>query len=165
MAGTIATIAALLLAGLVLLLLEVLTPAFGMLAAGAIAALVAAIWVCFTISPSLGMVMIVVVVVGVPTYLVYLVKVLPRTPLGRRLFLRKAPKGTGDGTPEAEELRRLIGRTGKAETALRPSGAVRIDGRRLVAVAESSMIEKDATVKVVGAGGTELIVRLIKPAD
>jgi len=165
MGGTIATIVALLLAGLVLLLLEVLTPAFGLLAAGAIAALAAAVWVSFTLSSELGMVMIVAAVVGVPAYLVCLVKVLPKTRLGRRLFLRKAAKATGQGTPEAGELKRLIGRTGRAETPLRPSGAVRIDGRRLIAIAESGMIEQDTTVRVIGAGGTELIVRPIKPAD
>ncbi|MCK4601970.1 MAG: NfeD family protein [Phycisphaerae bacterium] len=160
---TILIIIVLIFAALVLLLLEILTPAFGVLAGMAIAALVAAIVLSFTLSPTLGVIMIIVSAVGVPVYLVYLVKLLPNTPLGRKLFLRKAAKGTGEGTPKAEELKALIGKTGTVETPLRPAGAVRIEDRRVSAIAESEMIEKDAVVKVIRSHGTEVVVRRQQP--
>jgi len=160
MGETIAIIIALIFAALVLLLLEILTPSFGVLAAMAIAALAAAVYFGFTIHSTLGVVMILAMLVGIPVYLVYLVKVLPKTPLGRRLFLRNRKASPGEGTPEAVHLLALVGKTGTAETLLRPSGSVRIDGQRVDAIAESGMIEKDTPVKVIRARGTDVIVRV-----
>ena len=165
MGGDLLIIAVLLLAALVLMLLEVLTPSFGILAVGAIGAMVTAVVMAFQINVLFGFVMVVAVLVGAPAYLVWLVKVLPNTSLGRRLFLRKAPGATGAGTPEAETLKGLVGRTGRAETALRPSGAVRIGGRRFDGVAESGMIDKDETIKVIRAAGTDVIVRRVEPRN
>ena len=163
MAETVGIIIALVIAGLVLLLLEILTPSFGVLAAMALAALAAAVYLCFTrINSTVGVAAIVVLIIGVPAYLVALVKALPKLPIGQKFFLRKARDGAATGTPDASELEAMLGKTGTAETALRPSGAVRIEGQRVIAVAESGMIPKGATVKVIRAGGTDLTVRLVE---
>jgi membrane-bound serine protease (ClpP class) len=55
----------------------------------------------------------------------------------------------------------LLGREGVAETLLRPSGAVRIDDRRIIASAESGLIEKGTAVKVVRVTGNDVVVRRI----
>jgi len=52
-----------------------------------------------------------------------------------------------------------VGRTGMAETLLRPSGAIRVDGKRIIALSESGIITKGQPVKVVRAGGSNVIVR------
>jgi len=162
MGTRILLIVAMIVAALFLLLLEVLTPVFGLLAAMALVAMAAAVWLGFTISPVLGIVMIVALAVGIPVYLVALVRALPRLPGARRLFLFKvSSSGQGDGTPEASGLKDLIGRTGRALTPLRPSGMVRIDAQRVNAVAESGMIDSGAEVRVISAGGTEVVVRRI----
>ncbi|MDY7011562.1 MAG: NfeD family protein [Planctomycetota bacterium] len=154
----VSIIIVLIIAALVLFLLEICTPTFGVLAAMGVAALVAAVWLCFTLSSVAGMVLLIILLVTVPIYLVFLVRFLPRTPLGRKLFLKKA-SDPSSATPEAEDNETLIGKTGLAESLLRPTGAIRIDGRRVIATAESGMIEKGEKVKVIRATGMNVVVR------
>lgn len=162
MAESIALIVALLIAAMICFFLEIITPTFGVLAAIGLAALAGSIWLGFTVSQALGTVMIVVSIFLVPAYCVLVVKLLPRSPLGKRLFLGKANNATRAATPEAPEHERLVGRTGVAETPLRPTGAVRIDGKRVIASAESGMIEKGAAVKVIKSADMNVIVRKVK---
>lgn len=154
-------ILALIIAGMILLVVELLTPTFGILAAAAIGALAVAVYLAFGISRMAGIFTLVVMIIAIPSYVVLAVKVLPNTPLGRKIFLGKSEEGTAQGTPEAGGLKNLVGAKGTAETALRPSGAVRIEGKRYVGRAETGMIEKDAPVKVVRAGGTDVVVRKV----
>ncbi len=162
---SIGIVIGLVVAGMVLFGLEILTPTFGVLAGLAVGALVGSVWVCYTrISPVGAIVLFVALVVIMPVYLAMLVKLLPKTPLGKRLFLRKA-KQPGTGVPEAAEHEALVGHTGTAETLLRPTGAVRIDGQRVIASAESGLIDKGATVKIVRAEGMTVIVREVEPSS
>ena len=164
MAGAIALIFVLILAAMILLMLEVLTPTFGVLGALALGGMGYAVYLAFTqLSPAVGWVLTIVLIVCLPFYLILLVKWLPHTPLGRRVFLRKVRAQEGEGTPEAEKLEALVGKTGTTETVLRPSGAVRIDKQRVIALAESGMIEKGRKVKVIEAAGTNVVVRDIEP--
>ena len=157
--GPIALIVALIIAGLVLLMLEILTPSFGLLAASAVAALCGAVWMCYTIDGRLALAVLVALLVAVPCYLVFMVRWLPTTSLGQHLFLKRAPRGEGEGVPDADEMQAMVGQTGTAETLLRPSGAIRIDGKRIIALSESGIIPKGQSVKVVRAGGSNVIVR------
>jgi len=159
MTQTILIILALLLAAMVLFLLEVLTPSFGVIAALGIAALAAAVWQAFTVSSLFGALLILGILLATPLYLMISVRLLPRSPIGKRMFLRKARTGEGEAAPEADELEKMIGMTGTAETILRPSGAVRIDHKRVIALAESGTIEKGSSVKVIRVSGTNLYVR------
>lgn len=159
MTAQIGYIIALLVAGLLCFLLEIITPTFGILAVMGVGALIGAIYSAFTINAAWGLGTLTGVLVFVPIYLVYAVRLLPKMPISRRLFLKKAPTGTGQATPEAPEHARLVGQIGTAETDLRPSGAVRIGGKRYIAAAESGMIEKDEKVRVTKARGMDVIVR------
>jgi len=154
----------LIVAGLVLFLLEILTPSFGVLGAMALAAMGVAVWRAFVLHSVFGWALAIGLIVLIPVYLVFLVKWLPRTSLGRSVFLRtKGESRRGEGTPEAEKYAALVGRTGVAETVLRPSGTVRIDRQRLIAVSESGVIQKGRRVKVISAAGTNLVVRETEP--
>ena len=109
-----------------------------------------------------GVVLIAAFVVGMPVFLYWAVKVIPNTRFGQRLALRRKPADPGEGTPEADDLARLVGVETTADTVLRPSGTVRVDGRRIVAQAESDFIEKGAKVKIIRAAGTHVIVREVE---
>ena len=163
MTSTILIILALLLTAMILFLLEVLTPSFGLIAAMGIAALAGAVWQAFTISSLFGALLILGILLATPAYLMVSVRLLPRSPIGKRMFLRKARSGEGEAAPEADELDKMIGRIGKAETVLRPSGAVRIEHLRVIALAESGTIEKGSSVKVIRVSGTNLYVRKVAP--
>jgi membrane-bound serine protease (ClpP class) len=53
----------------------------------------------------------------------------------------------------------LEGKSGTAVTPLRPSGTVRIEGRRYSAVTDGEFIEKDDTVTVKKTEGNRIEVR------
>ncbi len=151
----------LLIAACVMFLLEVCTPSFGILALLGIAAEGVAVFYGFRIGQGVGFIVLLSAIIGTPVYLYFMVKLLPNTPLGKKLFLKDAPDATNEATPEANELAQLIGQTGKAECDLRPSGTVRVNGRRVVALAEREMIDKGQKIRVIKARGTEVIVRQV----
>jgi len=163
MVGDIVLIIVLYLSALAMIVLEICTPTFGLCTVISLGCLAAGIYFCFGISQVLGVVVTVVTVIAFPVFVIAAVKTIPRTWLGRRLVLTRQRAVPGEGTPEAGGLRELLGKEGVAETLLRPSGAVRIDGRRLPASAESSVIEKGSPVKVVRIVGSDIVVRKIAP--
>jgi membrane-bound ClpP family serine protease len=81
--------------------------------------------------------------------------VLPRTALGKRLFLRASVDGVSQPAPGPDDL---VGRVGEADTLLSPSGYVRVDGRRFEAFCRSGQAPKGASVRIVGVDTFRLIV-------
>jgi len=162
MVETLLLVVVLVIIAMVLIVAEICTPTFGILAVAAAAALAWAVYLCFTINSAAGLTALISLIVIMPAYTVAAVKILPRTALGRRIGLTREKVAAGEGTPEAADLGSFVGRETKAETLLRPSGFVRIDGRRIVAEAESGLIEKGEKVKVIRAGGTSVTVRRIE---
>jgi len=160
---TFLLILALVVAAMVLFLLEILTPMFGLLGALAFGALLWGVLLAFGISTALGWIMMLALIVLVPAYLFGLVKWLPQTALGRRVFLKRVKDAKGSGTPEVAKHESMVGKTGLAETDLRPSGAIRIAGQRIIALTESGMIEKGDEVKVIRAEAMNVIVRKLEP--
>jgi len=152
----------LLVAAGVMFLLEVCTPSFGILALLGISAEGVAVYYGFRISSGVGFIVLVSAIIGTPVYLYFMVKLLPNTPLGKKLFLKDAPDATNAATPEADELAKLVGRIGVAESDLRPSGTVRVDGNRIVARAEREMIDNGQKIRVIKAYGTDVVVRAVK---
>ena len=157
-----ATIFLLVLAGMVLIFFELLTPTFGVLAAMALMAFAAAVWEGFATSSAAGIGLIVGILVGGPIYIYLLVRILPNFPLTRSLFLHKFPKSTAAAAPEVESLRSMIGKTGVVETQLRPAGAIRVEGRRVSAQAESGIVEVGQAVKIVGVDMANVVVRAVE---
>jgi len=159
MIQTILLIIVLILAALILIVVEICTPTLGLLGLVALGCLIGAAWVAFTISSVFGFVLIGLFLVGMPVFLYWAVKVIPNTPFGQRLALRRKPAKPGEGTPEADDLAQFVGIETTTETVLRPSGTVRVEGRRIIAQTESDFIEKGVKVKIIRAAGTHVIVR------
>ena len=159
---TVVLVIVLVIATMVLIVAEICTPMFGLLAVLALACAGGAIYFCYTLNDALGLAALIAVIIGLPVYSVAAVKIIPRTSLGRTLFLKRNLVQPGEGTPEADELRQYVGRQTTTETVLRPSGTIRVDGRRIVAQAESGMIGKGRSVRVIEAAGTHVVVREIE---
>lgn len=85
-------------------------------------------------------------------------KILPHTPLGRRLFLR-SENNTRSQPPVAVEAE-VVGREAEVLTALAPTGYVSVGGRRYEAFARSGFVDKGARVTIVGVDTFRLIVQL-----
>jgi len=92
--------------------------------------------------------------VGLMVYIEF--GLLPKTTLGRRLFLRSAVSGTSQ--PPLAESAAVVGREGETLTPLAPTGYVVVDGRRYEAFSQSGLLPKGAPVRVVGLDTFRLIV-------
>ncbi len=148
---------ALTLAGFVLVLAEVFFPSLGAFGLSAAACIVAADWVAFQeVGATFMWVLIAVQLVAVPLLLKFAFYVLPRLPFGRGMMLPAPPPEPRSGVEPAEHL---LGRTGTAESDLRPSGTARFDGERRSVVAESGMIAAGSPVTVVAVEGYRIVVR------
>lgn len=77
----------------------------------------------------------------------------PQSPMARP-FISTTTVGNSDVTHD-----HLVGKTGTAETDLRPSGAARIEGQRVNVTSEGQMIDKGAEIKVVSVQGFRILVR------
>ena len=82
-------------------------------------------------------------------------KFLPKTKLGRRLFLSKTDSG-GSQPPIASED--VIGRECRAETTLAPSGVVLLDGKRYEAFSRSGYVDRGTPLIIKGMDNFRLIV-------
>jgi membrane-bound ClpP family serine protease len=151
----------LLAVGIVLVLLEVFIPSGGILAVLATAAIIAAIYLGFREGTNTGFVFLVVVVVAVPAMTILGLKVFPRTPIGRKVILEPEVETStqrGRAGVDDEDFSRLMGKSGRTATPLRPSGIVEIDNERYSAVAEGEMIDKGVEVEVVRVEGNSVVV-------
>jgi membrane-bound serine protease (ClpP class) len=160
--STIGWIIVLLLVTLLLMTLEMLTPTFGILAGLGVVCLVAATWLAFTVGSGWGVTVLTAGLILIPLYVVASVKLLPKLPISRKLFLGDAERGEGEGTPRRSEYAAMVNLDGTAETDLRPIGRVEIEGKRYDAEAESGMIDRGEPVRVVRTIGMNLIVRRVE---
>lgn len=142
--------------GLVLLAFEVFVPG-GILGIFGGLSLLGGVVLAFTGFGATGGWTALAVALGLVGLMVYLeFGLLPKTALGRRLFLRSAVGGTSQ--PPLAESAAVVGRGGEALTPLAPTGYVIVDGRRYEAFSQSGLLPKGAPVRVVGLDTFRLIV-------
>ena len=122
-------------AGAVLLMLETVLPGLvaGLAGLGCLVAAVA--YAYANLGAPVGHWVLVGVLAGLGIGVVLWLRFFPDSRIGKR-FVSETTIGGGD-PPDTG----LVGQTGVARTALRPSGVVEIDGARHDVVAESAMID------------------------
>ena len=128
---------------------------------------------------TLGIIIGVAAVIGyailTPIVLVFGFKLWINSPLASRMVLGGDVEGNSDGPPDTpgtsgharsrwhEELRQLIGVQGVTITALRPVGVVKINGRRVDAMAESGIVEANTPVVVTDVYDNQIKVKPCSP--
>ena len=98
------------------------------------------------------------VIAGVAAYIVA-IKVMPKTAVGKLIFLRDTQKGYDVSVSGDQEM---IGKEGIAISFLRPTGVAEIDGKRVNVVTEGEFIEKNARIRVCELKDNHLVVRKIE---
>jgi membrane-bound ClpP family serine protease len=83
-------------------------------------------------------------------------RILPRTKVGRRMFLNAAVDATSQ--PAVASSAAVVGKDAVAVTALAPSGLVEVDGRRYEARCESGFAVVGARLRVVRVESFQLVV-------
>ncbi len=162
----------LILAGLVLLIMEVFIPSGGLLLILALTSLVSGVTMIFFTPDSegggvrAGMIAIVGLLVVIPMLVVVAFYFWPYTPVGKRMLLKAPTVDANLGqTPQALELEQFRGHVGKTLTPHQPSGTVLINGKRLDSMTEGIFIDADQMVKVINIRDRYLVIRPALPDD
>ncbi len=145
--------------GVLMLLAEIFIPSHGVLTVASLGFLTAAIVKTFSYGGrDAGIVAVFACAVFLPAFAFVAVKYWRRTPIGRRIAPPNPIVTSADTGVPVEEMSRLIGRTGRSATPLRPVGICEFNGRRISCVAEFGLIEAGATVEAIRIVGSNLAV-------
>ena len=141
--------------GIVLIVLEVLMPGavLGVIGGISMFAGCALAFSRFGLGGGLIATLVALAILGVALYLEFYL--IPRTRLGRQLFVHSSNTSTSQG-PIASDA--IIGREAVAATTLAPSGYVLVDGRRYEAFSQAGHIEQGEKLVVSGRDNFRLIV-------
>ena len=156
---------------IVLLMLEFFVPSGGLIAILCGVCAVGSVVSFFMYSTVAGAIATIGYVVVTPFLIVFMFKVWLHSPIAKTMILGGEDNTANIGNEEAAaaseqqrlerlaELKDLIGAEGIAETALRPVGTVRIEGRRIDAMAESGIVDINTPVVVTDVYDNQIKVR------
>jgi membrane-bound serine protease (ClpP class) len=150
---------ALQLLGLVVIVVEIFVPSFGLLAALAAGLLLYSLYLVFTtISVNMGLVF-----VGVDIFVIPVVLVLGFNALGASSWSLHKRLSRDEGVAsQSPDLAAWLGKEGVAVTNLRPSGTVMIGDTRLDAVTDGDYVSSGTPVKVTLVSGNRMVVEKIE---
>ena len=150
--------------GLVLLIIELTIPEFGIFdISGLIAMFIGIVFAAPSVRQGVMTLLIAMVaaIIAIPV----LIKIFGRRKLFQRLVLADAETVSRGYVHTASSKQDLLGKEGVALSTMRPSGRVQIDEQRLDAIAEGSFIASGASVKVVQIEGSKVVVMEINRSD
>jgi membrane-bound serine protease (ClpP class) len=151
-------------AAMLLIFVEIFIPSGGLIALVAAISAIAGVWQLFLYDTVWGVIGFLGVAVMTPVIISFGLKILPSTPIGRKMFFGESPPDSDEQRLERElaardSLQALLGAEGRAATDLRPVGVVILDGRRYDALAEGAFIDAGTSVRVTVVEGNQLKVR------
>lgn len=157
--GILPLYAGLLLAGILLVGVEIYVPGGIAGAIGAVA-LVAAMVVGFQFPPPYGVWSAMAIMAGCAAGLYWWARIFPHTRAGRKFSLQR---DGSDFRSDRPEWQALVGKTGRTLTALRPSGIALIEGRRVDVTSSSAWVDADTEIRVTAVQGLRVVVEPAVP--
>jgi membrane-bound serine protease (ClpP class) len=146
--------------GFLLMIGELFIPTSGTLLVLSFVAMAAGVAMTFTYNVQTGIYTLLGLFVALPVVGGLVLYYWPKTPMGKRFFLtRPDADATLASMPINKELEQLRGRFGRAISALRPSGVVDFEGRRVDTVTEGMMVEPGQWVRCVDVQANRVVVR------
>ncbi len=144
------------LAGVIVVIAEIIIPSGGILSILAVALFGYSLYIVFSqVSASAGMVFVMADLVMIPVLVYFGIKMLAKSPLALRARLSKK-----DGVISQDlQQNRYLGMEGLAVTDLRPSGVAIIDQRRIDVVTRGEYLEKQTEIVVSAVRGNQIIVK------
>ena len=145
------------LAGVLMIIVEILLPTVGLLAGLGVAAMLYSIVLALGgdigALTALGIALIISVVL-----FLLIVSRLPSNKLWNKVVLQNRSR-TEEGFVSAVGKPELVGKSGEVLTELRPSGTARIDGRPVHVISEGAYIQKGKHIVVLSVNGSRVVVR------
>ncbi len=146
--------------GLLLLVVEMFIPGFGVAGGSGIAMLIIAI-IMTAQTPLQAFIMVVVLIALIALVLVVVLRSAKYGKLSNKLILRSASKRE-DGYSTTINDSALLGKEGVALSLLRPAGMGEFDDQRIDVVSEGSYIEAGTRIKIVNIEGRRIVVKPIE---
>ena len=148
------------LVGVLIIIAEIILPSGGLLTLLAVAVFGYSLYVVFTqVSVMAGTLFLCADLLMVPILVIFGLKMLARSPVTLRSTL-----SSGEGvTSQNPEMERYLGKTGRALSDLRPSGAAVIEGKRLDVVSRGEYIDRETIIEVVRVTANQIVVKAAKP--
>jgi membrane-bound ClpP family serine protease len=148
-----------------LLFVEAFVPSGGVISLVALVCAVVGVGALFRHSVLWGSSGLLTVLVLGPIAFFWGIKMLPDTPLGRRLIGPSAEDIATASRNEEQQVRdarlALIDARGTTVTDLRPVGVVEIQGQHHDATAEGGLIDRGTPIRVTGIDGMQIRVRAV----
>lgn len=149
-----------LIAGLVLVIIEMFFPGFG--APGITGLILLAIGIVMTADTMLeALILIIIILAILGVALTLVLHSATRGRLSKTLILSDS-LNKESGFSSTEDLNYFVDKEGTTVTVLRPAGTADFNGVKLDVVSESEYIPRDTKIKVVEVSGRRIAVREIK---
>ena len=145
------------LAGVLMIIVEILLPTVGLLAGLGVAAMLYSIVLALGGDIGALAALGIALVISIVLFLL-IVSRLPSSKLWNKIVLQKSAR-TEEGYVSAMGEKGLIGKTGEVLTELRPAGTARIDGRPVDVISEGAFIQKGKRIVVLSVNGSSVVVR------
>lgn len=144
------------LAGVVVIIAEIIIPSGGILSIVAIGVFGYSLFIVFNeISMTIGFSFVAADLILIPVLVIVGLKLLARSPA----TLRKTLSRKEGVSSQSSELESYVGTQGNAVTDLRPAGIAVINGKRVDVVTRGEYLEKDSAIIVTAVTGNQIIVR------
>ncbi|MCX7703780.1 MAG: hypothetical protein N2234_06750 [Planctomycetota bacterium] len=150
--------------GFILLFMELFLPS-GILGVAASILMTAGVILAFVESTLFGVILLVVLVVAVPFVVWRILKILPKTSIGKAILLEGPSSHEEVATQPEIELRKLAGKQGTATSQLRPAGIAEIEGKRYQVISEGMIIDEGTKIEVIDVSGNRIMVRAVRDDD
>ncbi|QDT93926.1 NfeD family protein [Gimesia algae] len=152
---------------LMMLVAEIFLPSGGLIAVLALTSLAASVWAAWMAwwgsSPGLWWTYIASVIVLIPTTLGFAVRFFPNTAWGKKVIHEVPTLDEVTGfQEETAHLRSLIGKIGKTQTLLNPSGFVLVNHERHHCESQGMIVDSQVDVEIIAVEGTRLVVKVVK---
>ena len=156
--------AVLLILGTIFIIVEIFQPGFGFFGIAGLLLVFAGMAVRLFMSKRGSLVvqffvMLICVTVAVCIALVIMLHSLKKGKLSRTGLIQKTTAVSEGITGGTEDFTQLIGKIGKAESVLRPSGNAMIDGKLYSVVSQSALIENGRDIEVIAVEGAKITVK------
>ena len=153
----------LVLIGLTAIFIELFVPAGGIVGIAGGGCMIGAIINAYLIGSLEGTIMLIACIVLTPVFIFYGLKLLPHTPVGKKIILNKSLNNEeGFSSADEHKYSKLVDNEGTAFTALRPAGMIKIENEKYSVVTGGEYIDKGKKVRVIKTEGNKIIVKQIK---
>lgn len=156
---TINTVSVILFAaGIVLLTIEMFIPGFGIFGALGLAALV--LCIAFQVTSVIeALIMVLAIGAIVALMLLVVARSFRKGRIYKSSIVLKNSADRSEGYVSNDDYSRLIGKTGKSLTVLRPAGMAEFEGEKADVVTDGEFLPKGAPVQVTAVAGRRIVVQ------